>query len=384
MSQRGVRLQYSFEPAGQGGAQIDNPLFDLLSALRAHGSIRHTAAARGMSYRHTWGAIKRWEEVLGEPLVHWVQGQRARLTPFAERLLWAETQARTRLTPHIEALRAELERVLSDALDGQQQVLTVWASHDLALPQLRELARDRHRLHMDLRFAGSVDALQALAQGRCLVAGFHVPPLTGAAPHFARALKPLLRPGQHKLIGCFQRTQGLMLRKADAARVRTLHDLPASGLRFINRQPGSGTRLLMDHLLHTAGIDPARITGWHADPEESHVAVAATVASGSADCGPGLQAAAEQFGLAFQPLTAEDYFLVCLKDALKQPAVLRLCAALQAPDWERNLGVLPGYEPSVQAGEVLSLTRALPWWHYRATKAAASKALGTVDDNAAV
>jgi putative molybdopterin biosynthesis protein len=78
--------------------------------------------------------------VLGEPLVHWVQGQPARLTPFAERLLWAEKRARARLVPHIEALRAELERVLADALDGSQQVLTVHASHDLALPLLRDLA----------------------------------------------------------------------------------------------------------------------------------------------------------------------------------------------------------------------------------------------------
>jgi hypothetical protein len=79
-------------------------------------------------------------QVLGQPLVSWSQGQPARLTPFADRLLWAETRARARLTPHIEALRAELSRVLTDALDGTQQVLTVFASHDLALPLLREHA----------------------------------------------------------------------------------------------------------------------------------------------------------------------------------------------------------------------------------------------------
>ncbi|EHR73688.1 periplasmic molybdate-binding protein/domain protein [Burkholderiales bacterium JOSHI_001] len=370
MKTRGVHLQYSFETDGQLGAQIDNPVFDLLSAVREHGSIRHAAAARGASYRHVWGAIKHWEQVLGEPLVSWVQGQPARLTPFADRLLWAETRARTRLTPHIEALRAELERVLSDALDGNQQVLTIWASHDLALPQLREVASGRHRLHMDLRFAGSVDALQALAQGRCLVAGFHVPPISSAAPHFAAALKPLLKPGRHKLIGCLRRTQGLMLRRPNAQQVHTLRHLADSGVRFLNRQPGSGTRLLMDHLLHAEGLDPAAINGWDGHPEESHVAVAAAIASGVADCGPGIEAAAHQFGLDFQPLTEEDYFLVCLKEVLDHPAVLQLRAALQAPAWARALHALPGYEPSPDAGEVLSLTRALPWWNYRAPKPA--------------
>lgn len=371
MAKRGVHLEYSFAPTSQSGAQIDNPLFELLLALHQHGSIRHAALARGASYRHTWGAIRRWEETLGKSLVTWNQGHPARLTPFAERLLWAETQARTRLTPHIEALRAELERVLSDALEGHQHVLTIWASHDLALPHLREIASGRHRLHMDLRFAGSVDAIRALAQRRCLVAGFHVPRLTGAAPHFARALKPLLKPGQHKLIGCFRRTQGLMMRKPDAARIRALRDLPGSGLRFVNRQQGSGTRLLLDHLLHAQELDPAAIAGWHEDPEDSHVAVAARIAGGSADCGVGLHTAAQQFGLEFLPLTSEDYFLVCLKDALEHPSVVRMCAALKAPAWERMLAAMPGYELSPLAGEVLSLTRALPWWAYRAPKATA-------------
>lgn len=370
MKARGVHLQYGFGDGGQAGAQIDNPLFDLLSAIREHGSIRHAATARGASYRHTWGAIKHWEQVLGEPLVRWVQGQPARLTPFAERLLWAETRARTRLTPHIEALRAELERVLSDALDGDQQVLTIWASHDLALPQLRELVSGRHRLHIDLRFAGSVDALHALSEGRCRVAGFHVPPLEGAAPHFARALKPLLKPGRHKLIGCLRRTQGLMLRPADAGRIGSLSDVARTGVRFLQRQAGSGTRLLMEHLLDAAGLEPSSIAGWSGPAEDSHVAVAAAIASGLADCGPGIEAAARAFDLAFVPLSTEDYFLVCLKDELEHPAVQRLCEAMQTPAWRSTLESLPGYAPNAHAGQVLSLTRALPWWHYRAPKAA--------------
>ena len=394
MKARGVHLQYSFETDGQRGAVLHNPLFDLLSAVHEHGSIRHTAKALGASYRHVWGLLKRWETVMGEPLVTWAQGQPARLTPFADRLLWAEKRARTRLTPHIEALRAELEHVLAEALDGSQHVLTVWASHDLALPLLRDLASAAHGLHIELRFAGSVDALVALAQGRCLVAGFHVPPLVGGSAQFAGAMRPLLKPGVHKLIGCVRRTQGLMVRPGNPLRLRGLVDLvsgPGAAVspdahrataRFINRQPGSGTRLLMDHLLAEQGLNPAGIPGYFDAPESSHLAVAAALASGVGDVGPGIEAAAAQFGLDFIPLIAEDYYLVCLKDTLAHPAVVKLRQSLESPAWPAALAVLPGYTPA-RSGEVLSLTQALPWWHFRLARPAAAASRGATPTGAA-
>lgn len=367
MRSRGVRLQYSFEPEDQRGADLHNPLFELLSAVRESGSIQHAAAALGASYRHVWGSLKRWEDTLGEPLVHWVRGQPARLTPFAERLLWAEARARARLTPHIEALRAELERVLAEALDGSQQVLTVHASHDLALPLLREHASRSERLHVDLRFSGSLDALRDLAEGRCLVAGFHVPPLAEANNPFARGLKPLLRPGRHKLIGCTRRTQGLILAPGNPLALRSLADVAAAGVRFVPRQPGSGTRLLTDHLVASQHL-PAAPFAARGVAEDSHNAVAAAVASGEGDAGLGVEAAAAAFGLDFVPLVTEDYFLVCLKDALDHPGVTKLRAVLASAAWREALAAVPGYAPAPHAGEVLPLTRALPWWHYRTAK----------------
>lgn len=367
MRSRGVHLEYSFKPDGQRGADVQNPLFDLLSALREHGSIQHAAKARGASYRHVWGALRHWEGVLGEALVTWAQGQPARLTPFAERLLWAEARARARLTPHIEALRAELERVLAEALDGHQQVLTVFASHDLALPLLRARASAEHRLHIDLKFAGSMDALRALAGGRCVVAGFHVPPLAEGGHVFAEQLKPLLKPGRHKLIGCVRRMQGLMVPPGNPLQLAVLADLVRDGVRFVSRQAGSGTRLLTEHLLKQQGVAPERIAGFAQAAEDSHVAVAAAIASGMADAGIGIEAAARSYGLAFIPLMEEDYFLVCLRDALDHPAVAKLREALRSPGWRETVATLPGYT-TARSGEVLSLTRALPWWHFRTPK----------------
>jgi len=370
----GVHLSYSFATGDQRGADVGNPLFDVLSAVLEAGSIRHAAVALGLSYRHVWGALKQWEETLGEPLIVWVQGQRAKPTPFAERLVWAERRARARMQPHIEALRADLARVLADARDAKQQLLTARASHDIALQLLQQHAAEVADLHLDIRFQGSVDSLRALNGGQCLVAGFHVPVLRGEAPVFSAALKPLLKPGVHKLIGCSRRIQGLMLRREHAGLIQSFADLPRQQLRFVNRQTGSGTRLLVDHLMQQHGLHASDLSGFDAHAEETHVAVAACVASGLADAGVGIEAAAIEFGLHFVPLVEEDYFLACLKPNLSHPAVQRLCGVLAGAGWRSLLADLPGYAPATAPGQVLVMTTALPWWRYRSPRAGRSVA----------
>ena len=188
---------------------------------------------------------------------------------------------------------------------------------------------------------------------------------------FNRALRPLLKPGTHKLIGSHWRRQGLMHRADTAPPV--LADLGArraSGqpaMRFVNRQPGSGTRLLLDHLLQEAQLNPAAIDGYATRIEYTHLAVATTVASGDADVGLGIEAAARAHGLRFAPLVEEDYFLVCLKPMLDSPLIAALRAVLASPAWAAALRALPGYGVQ-RPGEVLSLTRALPWWRFARPK----------------
>ncbi|RYY74396.1 MAG: LysR family transcriptional regulator, partial [Comamonadaceae bacterium] len=169
---RKVELSYGFGPRRQDG-WIRNALVDLLHAVQEHGSISAAARALGLSYRHVWGELKRWEAELAQPLIIWEKGQRARLSPFGEKLLWAERQAQARLAPQIEALHADLERVFAVAFDPGAQVLALFASHDDGLSLLRSFAVERAGLHLDVRFCGSVDAISALNEGRCLLAGFH-------------------------------------------------------------------------------------------------------------------------------------------------------------------------------------------------------------------
>lgn len=367
MRHRGVQLQYRFGVPSQHGADIDNPLFDLLSALAAAGSIQQAAVALGLSYRHLWGRLKTWEETLGEPLVVWARGQPARLTPFAERLLRAERQARVRMAPHIEALRHELQRVLDEALDGTRQVLRIDASHDLLLPALQALAAEQQRLHIELRYAGSLDALRSLAQGRCVVAGFHAPLPAERWDAYARVLKPLLAPGRHKLIGCMRRRQGLIVAPGNPLGVERFTDVATRGLRFASREPGSGTQLLAEVLAREDGFDATALRTTAV--ETTHLAVAAAVASGAADAALGLEAAARAEGLGFVPLVDEEYFFVCLADALELPAVRALREVLASPAWRQATSLRAGYAGTPAAGQVLSLTRALPWWRFRTPRA---------------
>ena len=356
---RKVELSYAF--AGRpAGARIRNALMDLLHAVQEQGSISRAATALGLSYRHVWGELRRWEAELGQPLILWEKGQRARLSPLGEKLLWAERQAQARLAPQIEALHAELERAFAVAFDAQAQVLTLFASHDDALTLLRAHAVERSRLHLDVRFCGSVDAIAALNEGRCTVAGFHASQQPGLGSQTQRSYQPLLQPGLHKLIGFARRTQGLIVAAGNPMRLASLREVAFRRARFVNRGLGSGTRLLLDELLARDGLGPQHVNGYD-QVESSHAAVAQAVAAGSADAALGIEAAARARGLDFVPLLEEHYFLVCLRDALEAPPVAALRALLQGEAWQRALGELPGYAPW-RSGEVLSLTEELPWW----------------------
>ena len=354
-----VELTYALGTDRSAGP-VHHPLFALLDALHRGGSVSSAAGALGLSYRHVWGELRRWELQLDRSLVVWSKGQRATLTPFGEKLLWAERRAQARLAPQIEALQMELERAFADAFDDRVHVLGVCASHDQALPQLRELAL-AEQLHLDLEFAGSLDALQALDAGRCQLAGFHVMDGAPRGSASARAYRARLKPGLHKLIGFAQRSQGLMVAPGNPKQLRSLHDLARTDLRWVGRAEGTGTRILLEDLAQRAGVAAPQ---HYALEEPSHGAAAQAVASGAADAAFGLQAAAAAAGLDFVPLARERYFLVTLKQTLEQPPVRRLVALLGSTAWSQTLAALPGYQ-ATEPGAVLSLTKALPWWTYR-------------------
>ena len=360
---------------------LRNALIEMLQAVASQGSISAAARALGLSYRHVWGELKRWENELGNELLQWDKGKSARLSSFGEKLMWAERQAQARLAPQIEALRADLETAFAVAFDAQAQVLTLYASHDDGLALLREQAlaigQDiGERLHLDIRFCGSVDAIRALNEGRCTLAGFHTIQTPAPGSLTERTYKPLLQPGKHKIIGFATRMQGLMLAQGNPLGISQLVDLQQASVRYVNRELGTGTRVVLDQLLQQTGIASDAIKGYHRT-EPSHSAVAQAIASGSADAGLGIAAAAAAHGLHFLPLVQESYHLVCLKSALDQAALKSLRQLLQSSAWASALAQLSGYTPEL-SGQVRALRKVLPWWDFTRPKTKRSAKRPTV------
>ena len=346
-------------------ALLRNALMDLLQAVREQGSIAAAAKTLGMSYRHVWGELKKWEVRLNQNLIVWEKGMPAELSEFASKLLWAERQAQARLAAPIEALMAELERTFAVAFDPEAHLLTLYASHDDALVRLREFTANQ-ALHLDIRFCGSVDAVRALNEGRCELAGFHTLSQPKQNSLSAQTYKPLLKPGQHKLIGFAQRTQGLLVKPGNPLNIHSLQDVMTKRLRYVNRGLGTGTRLLLDELLANQGLAADQLMGYE-HQELSHSAVANCIASGQADAGLAIESAALSSGLDFVPLASENYWLVCLKSALDSPPVQALRKQLASPEWQLTLQEMLGYQVN-QSGNVHSLRKELPWWALKPRK----------------
>jgi putative molybdopterin biosynthesis protein len=368
------RLQFHYTLSRDASpALVRNPLMDLLQAVSTQGSISAGARALGLSYRHVWGELKRWEGELGNELVVWEKGQSARLTEFGTKLMWAERQAQARLAPQIEALRSDLERAFAVAFDPHAHVVTLYASHDAALAALREHAlhpdaacANGTQVHLDVRFCGSVDAIRALNEGRCVMAGFHTLQHPAPGSLAERTYKPLLQPGLHKIIGFAERTQGLMVAAGNPLGLHTLADVQRTQARFVNRARGTGTRVVLDELLAQVGIAANTLKGYeHSEP--SHTAAAHAVASNLADAALGIAIAAKAQGLDFVPLVQENYHLVCLKSALDEPAIAALREVLQGVRWQQALAGIAGYRPS-HSGKVLPLSELLPWWNFSKRK----------------
>jgi molybdate transport repressor ModE-like protein len=345
-----IQIETSWRTGASGETLADPLLFRLLDAVRISGSLAESARTLGFSYRHIWGLLGRWEKAVGKPLVRLQRGRGAKLTEFGEKLVWAEQTARSRLGDQIDSVQRELESELSAELSRGVTSLVMHASHDLALPHLRDLLQSSHGVELQLQFHGSLESLDALAQGRCDIAGFHLPD-SGLDADFLfhrRAFKPR----DHALIRCASRTQGLMVANGNPKDIHGLPDLAKPGVRMINRQPGSGTRLELDQLLREARIDPAGISGYET-AEFTHLAVAATVASGMCDVGFGIEAAAAQYTLGFTPLIRERYYLACRNDILNAHPVGSMIAVLSSKEFGSAVERLAGYDWA-GVGEVLS------------------------------
>lgn len=228
---------------------------------------------------------------------------------------------------------------------GADRPVAILGSHDIALEALTELA-DRPgaaRVYSPVAI-GSLDGLVALRQGLADIAGCHLLDPEGAE-YNVPFVKHLFPDRSMAVITLAHREQGLMVSPGNPMDLGSIEDLAQQGIRFVNRNRGSGTRTWFDAQLRTLGLPHDSIPGYDCEVV-THNAAAEAIASGSADVALGIRAAAVEAGLGFIPLFTERYDLVMDEDRVKDPQIEHLLDTLCAASFGQRLRQYEGYDTS--------------------------------------
>ena len=340
MAMHKISIHPQWTISHDGADALGPRLIDLLVCVAETGSIAAACQRAGLSYRHAWDTLRHGETWFGAPLLQMERGRGSRLTPLGEKLVWADRRIAARLAPALDTLASELEVELQRVLAPPQHLLRIHASHGFAIERLMAMLRDAG-VDVERVYTSSQDAAASLHDGAADLACFHVPHGSLEARGWEFHAHWLDR-REHVVVDITDRTQGLMVAPGNPLRVQGLDDLARPDVRFINRQRGSGTRMLLDALLEQAGVDAGAIVGYE-HGEFTHAAVAAFIGSGMADVGFGLERPARHFKLDFIPLATERYFAICRRDALDRPEMGQLLAILRSEAFRTVVDALPGY-----------------------------------------
>ena len=228
------------------------------------------------------------------------------------------------------------------SLEKLKNTLVVIGSHD---PLLDEMGNLLHMadpgLYMSSSHVGSMGGIMAVRRGEAHAAGCHLLD-TQTGRYNVSYLRRYFPDGGVKLVRCVGRNQGLMVAAGNPLGIRGFPDVARSGVRYVNRQKGSGTRILADYLCRENGIAPERIYGYERE-ELTHTSVAAQIAGGSADAGMGIYSAAKLYGLDFLPVCVEEYDLLIPDHAFDSPLVQRMLDILRSDAFRERLMQLGGY-----------------------------------------
>ena len=224
------------------------------------------------------------------------------------------------------------------ALDN---ALLAIGSHDNTLDLLDSLLRKTHpRYRLTSAHVGSLGGLMALGRGQCHLAGSHLLDAASGVYNRKAIEENLVEPVV--LLRLVDREQGILTAPGNPLGISGIEDLARQGLRFVNRQRGSGTRVLLDYRLACLGIAPTHITGYR-DEEYTHMNVAAAVLSGRADAGLAVRSAANALGLPFVPVGVEEYDLVIPRRFYEAAPMQALLDVIRSADFKQEVTALGGY-----------------------------------------
>jgi len=229
---------------------------------------------------------------------------------------------------------------------GEKPAVIFSGSHDLALEEIAEHL-SKHITLLSLP-VGSLDGLVNLRQGLCQVSGAHILDETGE--YNTPTVRHLFPDRNVELVTLAYRTQGLILAAGNPKGIKQVSDIARGDVKFVNRNPGSGTRMWFDMELRKQKIDAAQINGYDVQVK-THSEAAELIAQKKADASIGLQAAAHQFNLDFIPLFEERYDLILPRE--NEKTLSPLLDYLQTATFRSGLDTLTGYNPSHSGEQVL-------------------------------
>lgn len=221
--------------------------------------------------------------------------------------------------------------------------LMVQGSHDPLIDTAFDLMRKQdYRMYVSSSHVGSMGGIMAIKRAEAHLAGIHL--LDESSGAYNRPfLKRYLSEVDLVLIKGVQRSQGLMVPKGNPLGIQSLQDVLQKGATYVNRQKGSGTRILLDYLLKKQGLDATHLYGY--DREElTHLSVAVQIASGSADAGLGIYSAAKVYGLDFIPVCWEQYDFILREESLREEPVQHFLQMLQTNSFAKTLEDMGGYQ----------------------------------------
>ena len=238
---------------------------------------------------------------------------------------------------------AEVDVKILKAEEELSNTLVAIGSHDPLLDEVMDMLHIRYPdMYMSSSHVGSMGGIMAVKRGETHIAGTHLLDEADGTYNYSY-IRKYFPEGKVHLVECVYRTQGLMITPGNPKNIQKITDLTNEGVNYVNRQKGSGTRILIDYLCKQNNIDPRQISGY--DREEfTHTSVAAQIAMGTADCGMGIYSAAKLYDLDFVPICLEQYDLLISDSAWETPMVKALLEILKSDEFRSRLEALGGYE----------------------------------------
>ena len=236
---------------------------------------------------------------------------------------------------------SEVDIRLLKPLDKLANSLLAIGSHDPLIDELADMLHKKDpKFNLVSSHVGSMGGLLSLKRGESHFGGTHMLDEADGSYNTSYIHKQF-PDGGVKLLECVYRVQGLMVAKGNPLGIKGVEDI--TKLRYVNRQKGSGTRILIDYLIKQKEINSSEIDGY--DREEStHTAVAAQIAAGTADAGMGIYSAAKIYDLDFIPVCLEQYDLLVSDETYESPMFKELLAILKSEEFKNRLNELGGYE----------------------------------------